>query len=228
MNYPNSPGYQDTANSKAIAEWLQTTGLAARLRDKVLHIITATGTNGATTEEVSRYLGSYNSAVGARFRELEMGGAIKRTGGSRTKPGGKRLVDVYVATGNAYTPPAAFDKAMNSRQFKQQLALAAQTDRTNRAYSERAACAVALARMAIQAGFQAGVGTDTSAESVEWSRVLYIDTPNGQVSWHIAPADQHLLEGLPLYHGEWDGTYKSREQGSPWAIWNQKEVKPNA
>lgn len=92
-------------------------------------------------------------------------------------------------------------------------------DRCNRAYSERAAAAVALARAAIALGWEAGIGTDTSAESVEWSRVLYVDTPNGQVSWHIAPDDQHLLEGLPEYPGEWNGTYLSREAGSPWAKW---------
>lgn len=90
-------------------------------------------------------------------------------------------------------------------------------ERINRAYSERAACAVALARMALQLGYKAGTGIDSSTNEDEWRVVLYVDTPNGQVSWHIAPVDQYLLKDIPAYEGAWDGTFKSREGN--WAIW---------
>lgn len=90
-------------------------------------------------------------------------------------------------------------------------------------YSQRASVVAALARMAIMAGFKAGVGLDDKeANDIEWRRVLYVDTPAGQVSWHIAPCDQHLLEGIPAYAGKWDGTYKSRD-GS-FAIWDISAV----
>lgn len=89
--------------------------------------------------------------------------------------------------------------------------------RINRAYSERAYCAAALARMALANGYKAGTGLDSSENDPEWRVVLYVDTPNGQVSWHVSPNDQWVLEGLPEYGAEWDGTFKSRE--GKFAVW---------
>lgn len=78
-------------------------------------------------------------------------------------------------------------------------------------YTERNNCAIALVKAAIAAGWKAGRGTDPVAVE-SWSNVVYIDLPNGkQVSYHISPDQAHLLEGLPAYDGQWDGTYVGRD-----------------
>lgn len=77
-------------------------------------------------------------------------------------------------------------------------------------YTQRAALAVALARMVLMQGGQAGI-RPANVTASEWA-ILYIDLPDGsQLSFHISQDDDHLLEGLPLYAGEWDGTYLGRE-----------------
>jgi len=81
-------------------------------------------------------------------------------------------------------------------------------------YSERNRLAAAFARMAFAAGFKAGQGVDP--DETKWP-VVYVDTPNGQVSWHIAEADQGVLEGLPQYNGEWDGKFTARDPA--WSVW---------
>lgn len=82
-------------------------------------------------------------------------------------------------------------------------------------YTERAALAVAFAKMAIVNGWRAGF---KPAHPSEWA-TLYVDIPGGhQVSWHIAPNDEHLLGGLPLYSGEWDGKFTGRDPHWPLLI----------
>jgi hypothetical protein len=68
-------------------------------------------------------------------------------------------------------------------------------------YLDRNLLAIAFARMAQQAGWQAGWSIDASAP--DWY-VIYVETPYGQVSWHIPP---QLLEGLslPQHPLPWDG-----------------------
>lgn len=86
-------------------------------------------------------------------------------------------------------------------------------DRLNRAYTERAAVAVTLAKAINHMGYHnkvAGMGIDAEAKSLDWANVLYIDTLGGQISFHIAPHDMHLTKGLPDYPKVWDGTYRSR------------------
>jgi hypothetical protein len=87
-------------------------------------------------------------------------------------------------------------------------------ERLNRAYSERNALAVAFARMAGAAGWRAGRAIDADFSKGwddDWRHVVYVDVPGvGQVSWHMAPTDVPLLEGLPIYAGEWDGTFLAR------------------
>lgn len=88
--------------------------------------------------------------------------------------------------------------------------LAEQTERTNVAYSQRAIAAVAFAHTVISLGGTAGVGRDNREDQPDnWRVVLYVDTPAGQLSWHISPADQPMLEGLPEYTKPWDETYNS-------------------
>ena len=88
--------------------------------------------------------------------------------------------------------------------------LADQTEATNRAYTQRAIAAVAFAHTVLALGGTAGVSRDNREDQPdEWRVVLYVDTPAGQLSWHIAPNDQAMLEGIPEYIRAWDGTYNS-------------------
>lgn len=78
-------------------------------------------------------------------------------------------------------------------------------------YTQRAALAVALARYVLKDGGAAGYHPPSQGE---WA-TLYIDIPGGtQISYHISDADAHLLEGLPLYAGKWNGTFLGR--GADW------------
>jgi hypothetical protein len=38
-----------------------------------------------------------------------------------------------------------------------------------------------------------------------WHGCVYIDTPQGQASWHFHDSEAHLFSHLPPYEGEWDG-----------------------
>lgn len=79
-------------------------------------------------------------------------------------------------------------------------------------YTQRAALAVALARMILMGGGRAG--TKPAMGDDEWP-VLYIELPDGsQLSYHFSHIDAHLLDGLPHYSGSWDGTFLGR--GSDW------------
>ena len=76
--------------------------------------------------------------------------------------------------------------------------------RVNSAYTQRNNAAVALVRMALLLGWPAGRGLDDTTGQ----HVVYLDLPNGeQVSYHMAPADVPLLDGLPEYTGKWDGKF---------------------
>ena len=105
MTYPNTPGYQNNPNSIAMAELLEATGKAEGLRTRVYQEILVNADRGATAEEVSITLDNYTSGVAARFRELELGGAIVRSGETRKNKNGGIDLDVYVATGQVYSPP---------------------------------------------------------------------------------------------------------------------------
>lgn len=79
-------------------------------------------------------------------------------------------------------------------------------------YTQRAALAVAMARMILMQGGRAGFRPGKTMD--DWP-ALYIELPDGsQLSFHISHEDSRLLEGLPIYTGEWDGTYLGR--GSEW------------
>lgn len=76
------------------------------------------------------------------------------------------------------------------------------------AYAERNQCVALIGRMAVALGWQVGVGehpkSDTSWEA-DWRTVLFIQLPAGQVSWHFHDSERHLLDGLPISTGVWDG-----------------------
>ncbi|UZZ64553.1 hypothetical protein [Curvibacter phage PCA1] len=84
-------------------------------------------------------------------------------------------------------------------------------------YTQRNELAVAFAKAALAAGWLAGRGFDddkTKDWGDEWRHVVYVALPDGQqVSWHIAPTELHLLDGLPQFTRGWDGTYLGRTPG---------------
>ena len=90
-------------------------------------------------------------------------------------------------------------------------------------YSERNRLAAAFARMALAAGFKAGKGVDP--DETKWP-VVYVETPNGQVSWHIASRDADILKGLPDYEGQWDKTWRARY--ADWCRWPRKARRAKA
>ena len=102
MAYPKSAGYKDSGDSKAMAKHIDNIGYTKTIRQKVLEIIQCREGRGATTEEISRMLGIYNSTVPARARELVLGGAIKKNGTYRKCDGNNRKTTVYVATGQPF------------------------------------------------------------------------------------------------------------------------------
>ena len=72
---------------------------------------------------------------------------------------------------------------------------------TDRAYAERNALALAFAALASDLGWRVGRLEDPNEP--EWP-VLVVETPHGQVSWHI-PADE-WPEGWEAGHtNDWDG-----------------------
>jgi hypothetical protein len=79
--------------------------------------------------------------------------------------------------------------------------LAQVTESKNRAYGERNALVATLARM-YPSGLQT---TDIPGWHPDWHNCVYIDTPQGRMSWHYLARDAHLFAGLPRYEKEWDG-----------------------
>lgn len=87
----------------------------------------------------------------------------------------------------------------------------------NDAYVERSCLVAALAWFALDTRRRrgadvlwfAGVGRHQPDPDpnwdVDWLTVVYIDTPHGQLSWHLHDNDLPMFEGLPSYHTPWDG-----------------------
>lgn len=105
-----------------------------------------------------------------------------------------------------YSPPESPEALKEAARLREVMQLEARVDR---AYSQRNNAAVALVRMALLLGWPAGRGLDNKTDNdVMWRHVVYIDLPNGeQVSYHMAPSEVHLLDGLPEYPGKWDGKF---------------------
>jgi hypothetical protein len=79
--------------------------------------------------------------------------------------------------------------------------LAKVTESKNSAYSERNALVAILARM-YPSELQT---TDIPGWHPDWHNCVYIDTPQGQMSWHYLLRDAPLFAGLPRYEKEWEG-----------------------
>jgi hypothetical protein len=73
----------------------------------------------------------------------------------------------------------------------------------DRAYYERNALVAALSKL-----YPSHVGNhDPSDANWEpgWFNIVFIDTPQGQLSWHMHESHMHLFEHLPPGANEWDG-----------------------
>lgn len=74
------------------------------------------------------------------------------------------------------------------------------------AYLERNQCVALIAKMALSLGLKAGTArTAIEGWSEDWHGCVYIDLPDGQVSWHYHDSQAHLFADLPAYDGAWDG-----------------------
>jgi len=74
------------------------------------------------------------------------------------------------------------------------------------AYEERNRVVAWAARMAMALGYRAVV-TTTAIEGWDpnWHHCLYIETPAGQVSWHLHTSQLPLVADIPRGDAAWDG-----------------------
>ncbi|AEM62935.1 hypothetical protein phiVC8_p38 [Vibrio phage phiVC8] len=80
-------------------------------------------------------------------------------------------------------------------------------ERVNRAYAERALAISFFASAAIAAGWD--VWRKKDEHMGMW--VLYVETPQGQVSWHFDDRDLYLIELIHVAEDrEWNGQYFGR------------------
>jgi hypothetical protein len=70
----------------------------------------------------------------------------------------------------------------------------------DQAYTERNRLVAFLARC-----FPSGLRrTDIPGWDAAWHNCVFIDTPEGQMSWHFHDKDEFLFAGLPPYKKPWD------------------------
>lgn len=94
--------------------------------------------------------------------------------------------------------------------------------RKNAAYLERNRCVALIATMALINDWRAGIAkTAIEGWDEEWHGCVYIDLPNGQVSWHYHDSHAHLFAHLPAYEGAWDGhtTEQKYERVAEFAVY---------
>ena len=98
-----------------------------------------------------------------------------------------------------------------------------EAEKLNGIYSERNRLAIAFTRMAVAMGWPAGRGTDVGKNwEPVWCNVLYVVLPDGrQVSWHMSPEEVPLIEDIPKFEGQWDGTYHARS--SDWCTFSMEK-----
>lgn len=91
---------------------------------------------------------------------------------------------------------------------------AALTATKNAAYSERNQCVALICKMAFAMHWPVWLGrhdpTDAAWES-DWTNIVFIVLPTGQVSWHIHDSELPLFSWLPAAPTPWDG-HDTREK----------------
>jgi hypothetical protein len=75
----------------------------------------------------------------------------------------------------------------------------------DQAYRERNDCVLMMAKMASALGWTCGLGVDEGEPDPEWQYVVYIETPQGQLSWHLPAREIDDFLFLPAYVKAWDG-----------------------
>lgn len=109
-------------------------------------------------------------------------------------------------------------------------------EQRDQAYNERNRVVAFLARLCHVIStpdnlFGAGLAIDPNEEP-GWQTVVFIDTPNGQLSWHIPGHERSLFHNLCLYTGKWDGhsteekNRRLNENLSDWDCAGQAPTKP--
>jgi hypothetical protein len=86
--------------------------------------------------------------------------------------------------------------------------LVAVTEQKNGAYAERDRCVAALAALAVRLGWSAWLGKHPSDQKwdTEWTTIVFINLPSGQVSWHIHDSEREWFSFLPtILERPWDG-----------------------
>ena len=83
----------------------------------------------------------------------------------------------------------------------------------DRAYSQRATVIKLLVVLAARLGYDHGWGVDDNETEDElWRKVMYVQLPEAQYSWHIAPVDQPIFANVKQFEGKWDGTFHGQKQ----------------
>jgi hypothetical protein len=73
-------------------------------------------------------------------------------------------------------------------------------------YRERNMCVMAFASLAARSGWKCGIGKhEGETWDEEWRNVIYVETPLGQVSWHIHDGELPNFHFLGAYSSPWDG-----------------------
>lgn len=74
------------------------------------------------------------------------------------------------------------------------------------AYVERNRVVAGFCALALRLGYAVGrTVTEIEGWEPEWRCCVYVDLPEGQVSWHYHVDDGALFDWLPEYGGAWDG-----------------------
>lgn len=74
-------------------------------------------------------------------------------------------------------------------------------------YEERNLVVLLLARLAGRLGWPVGLKQHDPADTAwedEWRTILFIESPAGQLSWHLHDSEKRLVEYVAPYEKEWD------------------------
>ena len=83
----------------------------------------------------------------------------------------------------------------------------------DRCYTQRAIVIKLLVCLAARLGYDHGWGIDDDDLCCpEWRNVMYVQLPEGQYSWHIAPADKELFSNIKQFGGKWDKTFHGQNK----------------
>lgn len=82
-------------------------------------------------------------------------------------------------------------------------------DRLNEVYRQRGLLAVKTAHLAQRLGYKV---YRRRLSEVEWE-VLYIELPEGQLSYHFSDEDAHMIKQFPVNNeAQWDGKFNGRDE----------------